>query len=107
MKHQTLRISFSVLLLCASLVFSVQLFTHEYGTDEQFLLVVEVLLFIFLSSANYTDRKKVLLGCRKTHFVMIILLSIVLSINGILLQNKAKTNVASLQPLHGLSVTYQ
>jgi hypothetical protein len=107
MKHQTLRISFSVLLMCASLVFSLQLFTHKYGTDEQFLLVVQVLLFIFLSSANYTDRKKVLIGRRKTHLAIIILLSIVLSINGLLLMNKTKNSSASLLlPLHGSVATY-
>ncbi len=97
MKHQTLRISFSVLLLCASLIFSVQLFSHEYGTDEQFLLVVQVLLFVFLSSANYTDRKLVLVGRRKTHLAIIIILSVVLSINGFMLMNKTKTNAAVLR----------
>ncbi len=106
MKHQTLRLSFSVLLMCASLLFSVQLFMHEYGTDEQFLLIVQVLLFVFLSSANYTDRKKVLLGRRKTHLVIIILLSIVLSINGILLMNKTKNSSASLHLQTGSSANY-
>lgn len=106
MKHQTLRISFSVLLMCASLIFSVQLFTHKYGTDEQFLLVVQVLLFVFLSSANYTDRKKVLVGRRKTHLAIIIILSIVLSINGILLMNKTKNSSASLQLQNESSVNY-
>lgn len=106
MKHQTLRISFSVLLMCASLLFSIQLFMHKYGTDEQFLLVVQVLLFIFLSSANYTDRKKALVGRRKTHLAIIILLSIVLSINGLLLMNKTKNSSASLHPLNGSAGTY-
>lgn len=96
MKHQTLRIYFSILLLCASLLFIVPLFMYEYGTHEQFLLIVEVLLFIFLSSANYSDRKKVLVGQRKTHFVIIIILSIVLSINGLLLLNKVKTTSVSI-----------
>ena len=97
MKHQTLRIYFSVLLLCASVLFAVPLFMYKYGTDEQFLLVVEVLLFVFLSSANYTDRKEVLVGRRKTHFVIIILLSIVLSINGLLLITKVKNTSTSLR----------
>ncbi len=70
---------------------------YKYGTDEQFLLVVEVLLFVFLSSANYTDRKEVLVGRRKTHFVIIILLSIVLSINGLLLITKVKNTSTSLR----------
>ena len=106
MKHQTLRISFSVLLMCASLVFSVQLFTHKYGTDEQFFLVVQVLLFVFFSSANYTDRKKVLVGRRKTHLTIIILLSIVLSINGFLLMNKTKNNSAGLYPINSSPAGY-
>lgn len=104
MKHQTLRISFSVLLMCASFLFAMQLFMYEYGTDEQFLLIVQVLLFVFLSSANYTDRKKVMLGRRKTHLAIIILLSIVLPINGFLLMGKTKNSSAALQLQNGSSV---
>ncbi|MFY7839952.1 MAG: hypothetical protein ACOVP7_06730 [Lacibacter sp.] len=106
MKHQTLRIYFSVLLICASLLFIVPLLMYEYGTDEQFLLVVEVLLFVFLSSANYSDRKEVLVGRRKTHFAIIILLSIVLSINGLLLINKVKNTATSLNSSTESPATY-
>lgn len=106
MKHQTLRIYFSVLLLCASLLFAVPLFMYKYGTHEQFLLIVEVLLFVFLSSANYSDRKKVLIGRRKTHFVIIILLSIVLSINGLLLISKVKNTSTSLRSSIERAVIY-
>lgn len=91
--------------MCASLIFSVQLFTYKYGTDEQFLLVVQVLLFVFLSSANYTDRKKVLVGRRKTHLAIIIILSIILSINGLLLMNKPKNSSAALH-LQKSTATY-
>ena len=103
MKHQTLRISFSILLLCASLICSVQLFMHEYGTEERFLLVVQVLLFVFLSSANYSDRKKRLLGQRKTHLTMMIFLSIVLSVSSFLLLSKTKRTSAFLMPANSVS----
>lgn len=106
MKHQTLRIYFSILLLCASLLLVVPLFMYDYGTQEQFLLIVEVLLFIFLSSANYSDRKKVLVGQRRTHFAIIVLLSVVLSINGLLLINKVKNTSASVNSATESNVSF-
>lgn len=100
MKQQTLRTSLSVLLTVAAFVFLSLLFILNLGRDERFFLIVQSLLFIFLASANYTDRKKALLGHQRTHMIIMVILVIVLSINGYLLFSKEKRNAGLIQLSH-------
>jgi uncharacterized membrane protein AbrB (regulator of aidB expression) len=100
MKHHTLRITLSVLLTGAAFVFLAQLMTLTLNDDQRFFLIVQALLFLFLSSANYTDRKKALLGKPKTHLVILILLAVVLSINGYFLVKKGNIDIATSQLVH-------
>ena len=95
MQHHTLRITLSVLLTGAAFVFLAQLMVLPLNEDQRFFLIVQALLFLFLSSANYTDRKKALLGQPKTHLVILIVLAVVLSINGYFLVKKGNTDIAT------------
>ncbi len=95
MQHHTLRITLSVLLTGAAFVFLTQLIFLPLNEDQRFFLIVQALLFLFLSSANYTDRKKALLGKPKTHLVILIILAVVLSINGYFLVKKGSIDVAT------------
>ena len=88
MKHTTLRVTLSVLLMVAAFAFLSLLFILQLGRDESFFLIVQSLLFIFLASANYTDRNKALLGHHRTHVIILIILAIVISINGYMLLSK-------------------
>jgi uncharacterized membrane protein AbrB (regulator of aidB expression) len=100
MQHHTLRITLSVLLTGAAFVFFAQLMTLTLNEDQRFFLIVQALLFLFLSSANYTDRKKALLGKPKTHLVILIILAVVLSINGYFLVKKENIDIATSPLLH-------
>ncbi len=100
MKHHTLRITLSVLLTGAAFVFFAQLMILSLNEDQRFFLIVQALLFLFLSSANYTDRKKALLGKPKTHLVILIVLAVVLSINGYFLVKKDNIDSAALRLVH-------
>jgi hypothetical protein len=100
MKHSTLRITLSVLLMVAAFIFLSLLLILQLGRDERFFLIVQSLLFIFLASANYTDRNKALLGHHRTHVVILILLAIVLSINGYILLSKQNIDAASIRLSH-------
>lgn len=104
MQHHTLRITLSVLLTGAAFVFFAQLMTLTLNEDQRFFLIVQALLFLFLSSANYTDRKKALLGKPKTHLVILIILAVVLSINGYFLVKKENIDIAT-SPLLNKSKT--
>ena len=90
MKHKTLRVWLSGLLFFAAFAFFSLLFVFNLDKNERFFLIVQSLLFIFLASANYTDRKKVLLGQRRTHMIILIVLAVVLSINGYMLFSKGR-----------------
>ncbi len=103
MKHQTLRITLSVLLTGAAFVFLTQLFFHNLDHDQRFFLIVQSLLFIFLASANYTDRKKALLGHHRTHIAILIILAIVLSINGYMLLSKDNESAGIVHPAQHIS----
>lgn len=96
MQHHTLRITLSVLLTGAAFVFFAQLMTLSLNEDQRFFLIVQALLFLFLSSANYTDRKKALLGKPKTHLIILIVLTAVLAINGYFLVKKENIDAATL-----------
>lgn len=100
MKHHTLRITLSVLLTGAAFVFFAQLMILSLNEDQRFFLIVQALLFLFLASANYTDRKKALLGKPKTHLVILIVLAVVLSINGYFLVKKENIDAAALRIVH-------
>ena len=100
MKHHTLRITLSVLLTGAAFVFFAQLMFLSLNEDQRFFLIVQALLFLFLSSANYTDRKKALLGKPKTHLAILIILAVVLSINGYFLVKKENIDAAALRLVH-------
>lgn len=100
MKHSTLRITLSVLLTVAAFVFLSLLFILQLSRDERFFLIVQSLLFIFLASANYTDRNKALLGHHRTHVIILIILAIVLSINGYMLLSKQNTEEGLIQLSH-------
>lgn len=88
MKHKTLRVWLSGLLFFAAFAFFALLFVLNLDKNERFVLIVQSLLFVFLASANYTDRKKALLGQRRTHMIILIVLAVVLSINGYMLFSK-------------------
>ena len=103
MKHHTLRITLSVLLTGAAFVFFTQLMILSLNEDQRFFLIVQALLFLFLSSANYTDRKKALLGKPKTHLVILIVLAVVLSINGYFLVKKENIDAAALRLVHKIN----
>jgi hypothetical protein len=94
MKHHTLRITLSVLLTGAAIIFTTQFFILDLEKDQRYLLVVQALLFLFLASANYTDRHTALLGHHKTHLAILIILAIVLSINGYVLMTKGESTDA-------------
>lgn len=100
MKHHTLRITLSVLLTGAAFVFFAQLMILPLNEDQRFFLIVQALLFLFLASANYTDRKKALLGKPKTHLVILIVLAVVLSINGYFLVKKENIDETALRIVH-------
>lgn len=100
MQHHALRITLSVLLTGAAFVFFVQLMVLPLNEDQRFFLIVQALLFLFLSSANYTDRKKALLGKPKTHLAILIVLAVVLSINGYFLVKKGNIDMATTRSLH-------
>lgn len=100
MKHHSLRITLSILLTGAAFVFFAQLMTLSLNEDQRFFLIVQALLFLFLSSANYTDRKKALLGKPKTHLIILIVLAVVLLINGYFLVKKGNVDVATSALLH-------
>jgi hypothetical protein len=100
MQHHTLRITLSVLLTGAAFVFFAQLMVLSLNEDQRFFLIVQALLFLFLSSANYTDRKKALLGKPKTHLVILIVLAVVLSINGYFLVKKGNRDLATSPLVH-------
>ena len=104
MQHHTLRITLSILLTGAAFVFFAQFMVLTLSEDQGFFLIVQALLFLFLASANYTDRKKALLGKPKTHLVILIVLALVLSINGYFLVKKGNTDVAT-SPLTAQSRT--
>lgn len=100
MKHTTLRITLSVLLMVAAFAFLSLIFILQLGRDERFFLIVQSLLFIFLGSANYTDRNKALLGHHRTHAIILIVLAVVLSINGYMLLSKQNGDAASIRLTH-------
>jgi hypothetical protein len=100
MKHTTLRITLSVLLTVAAFAFVSLLFILQLTRDERFFLIVQSLLFIFLASANYTDRNKALLGNHRTHVVIMIVLAIVISINGYILLSKQNNNDGLMRLSH-------
>lgn len=100
MQHHTLRITLSVLLTGAAFVFFAQLMILPLNEDQRFFLIVQALLFLFLSSANYTDRKKALLGEPKTHLIILIVLAVVLSINGYLFVKRGNIDIATSPLAH-------
>lgn len=104
MKHTTLRITLSVLLMVAAFAFLSLLFILQLGRDERFFLIVQSLLFIFLASANYTDRNKALIGHHRMHAIILIVLAIVLSINGYILLSK-QTSDRGIQLSHHTHTT--
>lgn len=101
MQHHTLRITLSILLTGAAFVFFAQFMTLTLNEDQRFFLIVQALLFLFLSSANYTDRKKALLGKAKTHLAILIILAVVLLINGYFLVKKENIDVVTSQLSNG------
>lgn len=88
MKQHNVRISLSILLTGAAFIFIAQLFLHQFDRDRQFFLIIQSLLFIYLASTNYSDRFIPLLGSKRTHYVIVIILAIILSINNYLLVSK-------------------
>lgn len=96
MKQHNIRISLSILLTVAAFIFIAQLLLHEFDKDQQFFLIVQSLLFIYLASINYSDRFTPLLGRKQTHYAIIIILAIVLSFNNYLLVSKEAPDAVRL-----------
>lgn len=100
MKHHTLRITLSVLLTGVALVFMTQLFILDLEEEKNYFLIVQALLFLFLASANYTDRHTALLGHHKRHIAILIILAVVLTINGYVLLVKGQSSDAISHLIH-------
>ena len=96
MKQHNIRITLSILLTVAAFIFIAQLLLHDFNKDQQFFLIVQSLLFIYLASINYSDRFTPLLGRKQTHYAIIVILAIVLSFNNYLLVTKEKPVVLSM-----------
>lgn len=88
MKQHNIRITLSVLLTVAAVISIAQLLLYTFNRDQQFLLTVQSLLFIYLAATNYSDRFMPLLGRKQTHYAILILLTIVLSVNNFFLVTK-------------------
>ena len=91
--------------MVAAFAFLSLLFILQLGRDERFFLIVQSLLFIFLASANYTDRNKALLGHHRTHVIILIILAVVLSINGYMLLSKQNGEATSIRLTHNTPAT--
>ena len=92
MKQHNIRITLSVLLTVAAFIFVAQLLLHEFDKDQQFFLIVQSLLFIYLASINYSDRFIPLLVRKQTHSAIIIILAVVLTFNNYVLVTKEATD---------------
>ncbi len=99
MKQHNIRITLSVLLSVAAFIFIAQLLLHEFDKDQQFFLIVQSLLFIYLASINYSDRFTPLLGRKQTHYAIIVILAIVLSFNNYLLVTKEGPDAVRMSAL--------
>jgi hypothetical protein len=99
MKQHNIRITLSVLLTVAAVISIGQLLFRPFTSDQQFLLIVQSLLFIYLSATNYSDRFMPLLGRKQTHYAILILLTLVLSVNNYFLVTKGNPDTVPLNSL--------
>lgn len=92
MKPYNIRITLSVLLTVAAFIFVAKLLIHEFDKDQQFFLIVQSLLFIYLAAINYSDRFTPMLGRKQTHSAIIIILAVVLTFNNYVLVTREATD---------------
>ncbi len=99
MKQHNIRITLSILLTVAAVISIGQLLFRPFSNDQQFLLIVQSLLFIYLAATNYSDRFMPLLGRKRTHYAILILLTIVLSVNNYFLVTKDDSDAVRMNSL--------